>query len=318
VVFNVATDGLEVVLEGLKVTGGRRGIYVDTGPTAEITLRELQIAGNGVGDYPETRAGLMILGQGTVSLEGVEISNNDAFGIWAFGWPSITIKDSTISQNSVVGVYLQGHSTATIQDSTISQNEASGVELEHQATITIKNGQIANNGSQGVRLEGYSEATVEGSVISANAWEGILISDSAEAMLIGNQIVDNKPSPEGKYGDGVEVVDGGRATLRRNTITGNARFGIGLWENARATIEDNDINYNDSHGINIGSKSTPNETVEIEVTRNRIQNNGSCGVRTDQDRGIKITGWGNTIMGNADGNLCGDLSKFPRGFGGGR
>jgi len=41
-------------------------------------------------------------------------------------------------------------------------------------------------------------------------------------------------------------------------------------------------------------------------------------VYTDNDAGIKITGQGNTISGNKRGNLCGDQSKFPSGFGGGK
>ena len=181
----------------------------------------------------------------------------------------------------------------------------------------LQNCTISDNQGKGIAVRGSSHVTLEGNIITRNTREGVWVGDSAQAEIINNQITDNK-AVSGKLGDGIEIVDNGRATIRDNTITGNDRLGVGLWDAAQATITNNTIAHNSSDGINIGYDKTRNETVQAEISGNRIQHNRGCGVDTDDDRGIKITGRGNTISGNRGENLCGDLSKFPHGFGGGR
>ena len=173
---------------------------------------------------------------------------------------------------------------------------------------------ISGNQDDGIVIRGSSCISLEGNIISRNGGVGVFVVDSAQAEINNNQITDNV----GKFGDGIEVRNNGRATIRDNTITGNDRIGVGLWEAAQATITNNMIAHNSSDGISIGHDEIPNETVQAEISGNRIQHNRGCGVDTDDDRGIKITGRGNTISGNRGENLCGDLSKFPHGFGGGR
>ena len=75
---------------------------------------------------------------------------------------------------------------------------------------------------------------------------------------------------------------------------------------------------NGTNGITAGNGGIASETIQAEISSNKIQNNANCGVFADSDSGIRITGKTNTISGNSGGQLCGTTSKFPGGFGGGK
>ena len=313
---NIATDGLEVVLEGLTVTGGRRGIQIDTGPEGRVTLRDVRVERNGTGNPSEV--GILIFGEGAVTVAQSRITGNRGpAGLWAFGAPQIAIQNSTISQNEDDGIVLIGKANLHIRNSTISRNAQNGLWASYDTQVTLQQSTISDNNLNGIALRGNARGTVEGSMITRNVGAGIWLGDSAHVTIRNNRITTNKPNADGKFGDGIMVNANAQATIRNNTITGNARMGIGAWDQTRVTITGNAISNNGRHGINIGGNPEL-ESVQAEISQNRVQNNRRCGVRTDPDPGIKIRGQGNTITGNRQGNLCGDLNKFPPGFGGGR
>ncbi|MBI1742386.1 right-handed parallel beta-helix repeat-containing protein [Candidatus Acetothermia bacterium] len=114
------------------------------------------------------------------------------------------------------------------------------------------------------------------------------------------------------------MVANSKVTIRGNTIMGNPSSGVLLFDNVQATVTDNTIASNGVDGIGIGFSGVTNDMVRAEISSNLIQNNRNCGVAADNDAGITITGQSNTITGNRNGQLCGDTSKFPTGFGGGK
>jgi hypothetical protein len=249
IALNIATDQLDVMIEGLKVTGGRRGVQIATGLAGSVTLRNVKVESNG--SRGSTDVGILVFGQGIVTLDQTSISRNQGFrGLWAFGQPQVTLQNSTISQNSGSGIEAIGQSTITIRTSTISENL----------------------NPPGERNTGW----------------GIVLWDSVRATIVGSTIARNE-------GVAVKMAVAVQATLQDNTVIGNML-----------------------NGILVGDTSVANETIQAELSRNQIQNNANCGVWTDRDPRITITGQGNMISGNAVANLCGDLSKFPPGFGGGK
>ncbi len=238
---------------------------------------------------PERGLVVSILAGVDVRLEALGVTDSKADGLWIYG--NAALRDCTISDNGVHGVYVAGSSRVTLEGNIISRNGEEGILMEDSAQASILNNTISLNGEEGIDL-----------------WH------SARAEIINNQITDNK----GKFGDGIAVGENSQVTIRDNTITGNDRFGVGLWDAVQATIINNTISNNRGTGIGIGWHEYRNETVQAEISGNRIQFNRGCGVDTDDDRGIRITGRGNTISGNRGENLCGDLSKFPLGFSRGR
>jgi hypothetical protein len=269
--LNIATDQLDVMIEGLKVTGGRRGVQVDTGPAGSVTLRNVKVESNGSGRVSEV--GIMIFGQGVTTLDQADVSRNQGVGgLWAFGQPKITIQNSTISQNNWDGLRAIGQSTITIENSKVMQN-ARGIAVFDQTVLTIRTSTISENlNPPGERNSGW----------------GIVLWDSVRATIVGSTIARN---------EGVAV-----------------KMAVAV----QATLQDNTVIENMLNGILVGDTRVANETIQAELSRNQIQNNANCGVWTDRDPRIRITGQGNMISGNAVANLCGDLSKFPPGFGGGK
>jgi len=287
---NIATDQLNVVIEGLTVTGGRRGVQIDTGPNGRVTLRDVKVDNNGAGGGSDV--GILVFGQGEVTLDRASISANRGQGVLVFGRPSVTVRGTTISKNTVHGVFAFGRATLLIEGSTISSNEFRGVGLFDLSRATIHRSTIENNEPfSGIVLADNSQATIEGNTISRNVESGIWIGHSAHAEIRDNQITDNRANDQGHFG-----------------------WGIALRFSAQVTIEGNTISGHPLSGIAVGAPDLSNEAIRAEISKNRIQNNQECGVWADGDPGIKITGQGNTIFGNRLGQLCGDLSKFPAGF----
>jgi parallel beta-helix repeat protein len=260
-----------------------------------------------------------VLAGAEVKIEGFTITGSVWVGLWASG--DVTLQSCVISGNGLGGATFEG-GRASISSCTITGNTNEGVRVGESAHAEIVNNQITDNKGEygdGIEVCENASAVIRNNTITGNARYGIGLWDGAQATITDNtirqngnrQITDNK----GEYGDGIEVCENASAVIRNNTITGNARYGIGLWDGAQATITDNTIRQNGDHGINIGYGGYPGETVQAEISRNRIEMNGGCGVWVDDDPGIKITGRGNWFFANDKPNLCGDTRKFPSGFG---
>jgi parallel beta-helix repeat protein len=220
----------------------------------------------------------------------------------------VKIEGFTITGSVWVGLRASGD--VTLQSCVISGNGLGGASFEG-GRASISSCTILGNGDRGIGVWDTAQVVISGNTITGNTNEGVQVGESAHAEIVNNQITNNK----GEYGDGIEVFENASAVIRNNTITGNARYGIGLWHGAQVTITDNTIRQNGDHGINIGYGGYPGETVQAEISRNRIEMNGGCGVWVDDDPGIKITGRGNWFFANDKPNLCGDTRKFPSGFG---
>jgi len=387
----ISTDQVQVTLEGLRVTGARRGVHVATGPAAQVTLRNVKVDGNGnagstnVGIYVEDEStltlnqvnisetkenhGLSTMQQAKVTLQNSTIAQNGSIGVAADG-QTITIENSTIVGNTNQGVRLQANikalirknmvtengtfqgiglfnnATATIEENTIARNGGMGIFMGQSAQATIVDNRItenkpdargnlgpgivlrekaqamirkntvANNSEIGVYVGDNARVTVEDNEITGNRVVGIVVNRFAEATIISNRISRTRPNAQGQFGRGMSIEGDSQATIRENQIIGNAERGIRLLDRAKASIVGNTIRENASQGILLGSTDRANETIQAEISQNVVRDNRGCGVYTDNDPGIKITGQNNIITGNAGGNLCGDTSKFPPNFGG--
>ncbi len=389
----VSTDQVQVTLEGLRVTGARRGVHVATGPAGQVTLRNVKIDGNG--NAGSTNVGIYVEDDSTLTLDQVNISETkENHGLSTMQQAKVTLQNSTIAKNGAIGIAANGQ-TITIENSTIIGNTNQGISLQANIKAMIRKNTVAENGTfQGVGLFNNATATIEENTITRNGGTGIFMRQSAQATIVNNRITENRPDARGNLGPGIVLRENAQATIRKNTVADNSEIGVYVSDNARATVEDNDITgnrvvgfvlgrfaeatiinnrinrtrpnaqgqfgrgmtiegdskatirenqivgnaergirlldrakstiigntirENAAQGILLGSSDRANETIQAEISQNTVQNNRGCGVHTDNDRDIKITGQNNNISGNTGGNLCGDLNKFPTGFGGGK
>jgi len=213
--------------------------------------------------------------------------------------------------------------TVRLKSSEVTNSPGAGVSavfVDSSVEIIIQDSRIYGNLADGIEVWNEARLVVENSAIFNNRVSGIMLENSSQGLIVNSRITDNKPSADGQFGDGVMVLHGSQVIIRNSVISGNSRLGIGLWgKNTRAIITNNTINSNTLNGINIGCCGNDhNDAIQAEISNNSIQTNGGCGVSVDNERGIIISGRSNSISGNRGGELCGDTSKFPSGFGGGK
>lgn len=237
VAINIATDQLQVTLEGFKVTGGRRGVNVATGPAGNVTLRNMKIEANGAGRNPtNSDAGLWIYEQAIATLDTVSIVGNQGTGLMAFGRAKVTIQNSTVSQNTDAGIRMYNQTTLTAQGNVVARNVKSNIYLSGTAQATISNNQITgaqpsgNVLGYGILADGDSRLTIQNNNrISRNAGFGIYLWDRTVSTIRQNTISDNENF-------GAYLRGSASATLEDNTISGNRVEGIRTIESSKVTI----------------------------------------------------------------------------------
>lgn len=321
------------IAKSLTLQGQARGMVIIQGnrqePTIIITgaqnvnIMDLTVTDGSGGIGERGRGGGFHIENSTVTIRNVVIQDNLRHGLLAINESNVTIRDSQIINNrpSPDGYIGRGitlvQSAAIIENNMISGNALNAIGL-FGSQARIRRNTVTDNG-YGISLFDsagrISQATIEGNTIERNGEEGVFVAGSSEAEIISNRIIDNKPDAEGRFGDGIEVVDNGKATIRNNTITGNARLGVGLWDHVRAILQGNTITKNKSHGVNIGYSGASGETVQAEFWDNVINDNGGCGLSIDDDPGIRIMGKGNETRGNTYDGICGPgAGKVPYDF----
>jgi parallel beta-helix repeat protein len=325
-----------ITLQDLRVKGDPTGRYTLLSIWEEptVTLDRVSVLGS---QYH----GLDVLGQAKLTVQDSTISDSILGGVVISGSAVVTMRDTTIARNGSYGVNVSSTAVAELTDCTVGANTTVGIRVYGSAQVTLTNTRVtgtkpdsagesgygvyvygegrvtladctvSGSASSGIGLYDESGATVRQSTLSENKWDGIIVAGKSHASIEGNAISRN-------LGNGIHVVDSAQAIIAGNQITGNTYHGIQVYGQSRSDIRQNTISENGDQGIRVGATSVPNETVTAEISGNTVQKNKGYGVFADSDSGIEITGKGNTISGNTQGQLGGTTSKFPKGFGGGK
>lgn len=317
-----------ITIRGITIVKSRRGVHAtdttklviaDSGFKENIRQgvymqrSKAQLTGNLIQDTQPDRSD-----RGGAHGQGINLNPGEA-----------VIVGNTISGNWHFGLLGQGGSKLTIQKNTISGNGSGGKGVDDGG------GQVGGIGL----LSRGTTAAIEDNTIADNRMFGVFLADPAVATLAQNRIIGTKKDADGKNGiglfteskatledvsitgseaSGIQTTDFATVTIHKSTVSDNGFHGVYATVSASVTIKQTTISGNKETGIQLGATDVADETVQAEVSGNTVQNNGTCGVFADIDSSISSTSQGNTISGNAGGNLCGYLSKFPTGFGGGK
>jgi parallel beta-helix repeat protein len=230
----------------------------------------------------------------TSTIDHNTIRDNIEVGILIIASSEAEITQNTITDTKLYeelagdGIEVMDDSKATITSNTITGNArygimvpswGYGIDNPRSSTLDIRDNDISNNKDAGVALFDHAQATLLGNAIKANTGEGIEVSRDSQVEISNNFIQDTKATADGEWGDGIEVYGNAKATIQGNTITGNARIGIGLWDQARA-----------------------------EIINNTIRNNKDCGVYAEHSSNITSCR-GNRVSGNKEGDYCGTAGQ---------
>ena len=188
-VIHVTGTG-NVRIEGLRVVGGKYGIYVTE--SEGVTLIENTIAGARL-------AGVR------VRLAAADIMDNE-------------IKDAAPPYGHGIHVSnTHGRPATQIGGNEITGNAASGIRTNMAEAIFIHDNTVIGNGDAGIAIHEMSAAAVQGNDISSNRQNAVYILDRSEARICGNRLAQSRTEAL-RTGNAVLVDFGSVAHVADNEI----------------------------------------------------------------------------------------------------
>ena len=217
---------------------------------------------------------------------------------------TITIK-GTCSENVTVA-----RDTVTLQadpaGGTVSGPDPSLATITVAGQDVLVDGLRVTGGRNGIEAVGAVRLLIQNCLVEGTGRNGITFDRGA------NGVVDHCTVQNNLFRDGIAVVNGSTAVVTRNTITGNGRRGVHLFQNSNALIgitstsqaAGNTISNNGGRGISIVVGSS------ASIGANTISGNGTAFNPEASQRGgvvvfqstADVVG-GNTITGNAGSGI---------------
>lgn len=290
---NVATDDVVVFLDGIRLTGGRRGMSIATGPNGVVGLSHVQIDRTGLPPAPGLpldpySSGLYVFGQSHVVLRDSKLVDNEWLGIVAYGDASIVIDASSITgckntglwaleqctvelkNGSVIdksgfrGIDATGNSRISIAGGSIRENENIGVVARDNPVVIIQDAAVSGNGDTGIWGLGTADLTLERCTVEQNKLHGIDIAEATVATLVDTNVGSNSRSGVVIRGTATLTMDGGGARAHNFE-------GILCAESGRGELRNVQVVGNE-YGIKIEG------TGYIEVSDSLVQQNREVGL----------------------------------------
>ena len=171
--------------------------------------------------------GILVGHEGTTAqLSNVEVWDTQPTADGSFGWGIgvqlgawLQAEDSRIEGNTGVGIYAAGEDTA--------------VDLSN---VEVWDTQPTANGAHGVGIEIGQSAFLqaEGCRVEGNVGVGIAVGhEGTTAQLSNVEVRDTQPLPDGTFGRGIAVQEGGALQAEDCLVEGNAEMGI--WAGGEGT-----------------------------------------------------------------------------------
>jgi hypothetical protein len=239
--ITIARDrvSIEGVDDGATIVGRVRMF----GPS-NVTFRNFTITGPDVG--------ILVRG-GRTRLIGMNLIDNDGFGIEGHDGAAINLIGSTVANNGGphgivvenatldlngsdvyghpdLGIAVLGNSSLTADGSSISDN-LRGVVATLGSSVRAVNTDITDNILDGINMTTNSSAQLDGVVITRNGGQGIDLSMGAVADIQGSNITDNGES-------GLFVIRQSGVRLVGTDVYGNAHDGITLINDSTAILDE--------------------------------------------------------------------------------
>lgn len=254
--------------------GGATGTHITLGPNAaRVTIRNGRLQGGATA--------IGGISGGDVNLDGLELLGQAGDAISCIDWSgSITVENSAIRDAGGNGVLValgdvNGDGSFSMQDCAISRVGGNGVTVTANASSNMElelihfgfdRVVVRHCGAAGLDISGAARARVDRCTVSDCGGDGIRADDSADVGI--------------DHSDVARVAGNG---MRFFVGTANG----GVW---RTSVTDCGIaNALSGHGIVIFGQGG-NDTIEVELSRNRISRTGRSGVLLSGDAGTRGRG----------------------------
>jgi parallel beta-helix repeat protein len=204
-VFLVNTGGSGTTIQGLNITGGSTGIYLN--------------------------------GAGNCNITGNNLTGNSWSGIGISGAQGTVVNGNMVSGNQE-GIYiLNGSTNNTIMGNIISGNQFSGVCVDTSYNTNISGNGLISGNSNGIRLYHATGNLILGNNLAANLWCAIVLDGSSNNQIIsGNTLTNNV--------EGIHLMNNANNNFINGTnITGNSSSwcGISVWNSTGNNLTNNTV-----------------------------------------------------------------------------
>ncbi|WP_448133002.1 autotransporter family protein [Stenotrophomonas rhizophila] len=206
--------------------GGGAAVWIEPGSTNDVTLRSVQINGNGGGS-----TGVLVGGGSAVVLEDVDINlthEHSVYGIHVGG--DVAVRGGRIHAggSNAVAINFDSSGGSIVLDGTQIQGHQ-GVFMMEDAALDMRNS-VLTSVSTGINInQRNATARVDGSSITTQDGVGILLMNDALLEVSGSRI-----SADGELHQAVSVL-GGTATLSNSQLRTGGRNGHGLYAEGSGT-----------------------------------------------------------------------------------
>lgn len=285
----IVTDQAKLSLHSALLTGGKLGIFVEDGASAEIYNTVIS-------NYTDTA--ITVRGKAHLTLGySVLKKNRRNFSLYVSA-------QGLIEENEIIGgvTEFSGESRATLRGNRFTYAPSvfykePGLRLLNDETRLYNNEFI----SYKIDVFGTTRVIMEGNKLRG---QGVSFYDASSGVVANNEIINAKFGIFVRSTGSVEIeknhitmndgrgieVGHAKATVRANTVSGNGSDGIVLFGRVNAEIVSNQVVQNQGWGI----ATLSDECYDLRVLRDRLD---------DIFQGI-VTGSDNELKDNTKGDLC--------------
>ena len=289
----ITVAGQDVLIDRLRVTGGRNGI--DAVGAIRLTIQDCLVESTG-------RTGINFTQGTNGTVSRCTVQNNPRDGVRVGeGSTGIVINNAiTLNGRRGVQVFQNGNaligitntSPSELAGNTISNNAERGIAIQVGSSASIGGNMITGNGTNaslpsgnrvGVQVFQAAADLAGGNTISGNAGAGVFLvegratfGDSGFGFTTVNTITGNGASvPPGGIDGGVVAVRGATLNFLDANISGNTGSGITLRLLSSAFLSNSPVNSNTGNGILLNQGSA----LQLDSSPVMVTGNGGFGLQ---------------------------------------
>lgn len=170
-----------------------------------------------------------------VTLENLVVTENATIGV--FGWASgHRFKRLTVTRNGLLGIGLNKANNFSLTDSIVSDNNtegfkqqpvSGGVKMAQSNGVTFARNDISGNATTGLWFDMSTQnVVVDRNRLTGNGGNGLEFEASDSARIVGNTVMGNAKAA-------IQVFDSSRVEIWNNTIAGGPNFGVRVVQDSR-------------------------------------------------------------------------------------
>jgi len=289
VAFNRTTNSL---VDGNEISNtGGSGVWINQADGSTVSNNDIDTTW--LNTARTTGSGVHVKDTDGANVLSNDIANAGIDGVNVEGSNSVNIDDNDIDV-ATNGIRVAGGTNMTVTSNEIDDASDAAIYVSNADNAQIISNEINDNGAttftdRGILIEGGNSVDVDDNKIEETNIAGIEANNTTFIDIDDNLVKDGT--------DGIRVVNGRNADIRRNETRDMNDDGIQVVSHNNLDIEDNVVIRSDDSGITVsGSNNTNIDDNDVDVARNGIRVSGGSDANISNneiddasDAGIRVS-----------------------------